>query len=501
MKAHPPFVVLLLVALFALASAGPAEAQDKGLDIQKWPGPQTPAVPQTPASESPGPAEAQDKSFDLPRAEVVAQVQPDGSVLVTERITYDFTGHFEGGYREIPLEDGMRVDQVSVSEGGEEYEPGASAELGSEGTPGTFGVADLGDSYRIVWHYRATDEERTFEVRYRLRGLAVAYEDVVDVYLQVWGEEWEEPLDSLRAEVALPGEAERGEVKVFGHPASVDGETSLGPDGVSPRLVASNVPARQFVEMRVVFPRELLSSTQGARVEPGDGLQKIMDEEAADARRTWLLSPQPGLLLVVLAAGMMGFVYLRYGREPKVDYDRKYEQEPPTNDPPAVVGAIIDQRPSVGAKEFTATLFDLIRRGALRAEPVSVKKYGGLWSASKTITDLRIHPGEPVALSDYEREVMDVAERVLAGGPVPLTDFKDGMQTHAEMNRKAYKRFREAVKQEVERRDLVERGPGRWLGVLALVLALAGATLFLASLLGWWLVLFSHLTQRIALVV
>ncbi len=140
MKAHPQFVVLfvglLLIALFAFA----------------------------------GPAEAQEKSLELPGAEVVAEVQPDGSVLITEEITYGFTGHFEGGYREIPLEDGMSVDRVSVSEGGEQYEPGASAGLGSEGAPGTFGTYDLGDRYRIVWHFRATDEQRTFEIRYRLGG-------------------------------------------------------------------------------------------------------------------------------------------------------------------------------------------------------------------------------------------------------------------------------------------------------------------------------------------
>src|SRR5215210_4506275 len=212
------------------------------------------------------PAEAQDKSFSLPRADVVADVQPDGSVLVTEDITYLFSGSFEGGYREIPLKDGMSVSDVSVSEGGREYAPGASAELGSSGAPGTYGTADLGDAYRIVWHYRASYEERTFTLRYRLNGLAVAHDDVVDVYWQVWGDEWGEPLGSLEATLVLPGGAGEGDsVKVFGHPSSVSGKTSLGPDKGSPTLIASDVPAGQFVEMRVVFPRELLSST-GARV-------------------------------------------------------------------------------------------------------------------------------------------------------------------------------------------------------------------------------------------
>jgi hypothetical protein len=62
------------------------------------------------------------------------------------------------------------------------------------------------------------------------------------------------------------------------------GETSLGPDGVSPKLVASDVPAEQHVEMRVVFPRELLASTGGARLEPGDGLllQPAVSQRKAD---------------------------------------------------------------------------------------------------------------------------------------------------------------------------------------------------------------------------
>ena len=40
------------------------------------------------------------------------------------------------------------------------------------------------------------------------------------------------------------------------------------------------------------------------------------------------------------------------------------------------------------------------------------------------------------------------------------------------------------MKREVERRDLVERSPGSWLGWVALVFGLAGAEWFVLSLLG-----------------
>jgi uncharacterized membrane protein len=315
----------------------------------------------------------------------------------------------------------------------------------------------------------------------------VAYDDVVDVYWQAWGDEWQEPLGSLDATMNLPGDPKKGAVKVFGHPASVSGETSLGPDGVSPTLVASDVPSEQFVEMRVVFPRELLSSTGSARAEPGDMLEEIMDQEAAEAREALLLRLQPlfGLLLVFLSAGVMLLVYLRYGREPKVDYNEIYEREPPTNDPPAVIGAIISQKPSVGSREFTATLFDLIRRGVLKAQPVSVNS-GGLWGG-ETITDLRVELGtdDPGPLEDFERSVLEVAERVLSDVPVNLTEFEARLKyvIDSEANRTSYESFIDEVKREVERRDLVKRGLGKWLAWAAVLLGLAGAAWFVVSLI------------------
>ena len=50
---------------------------------------------------------------------------------------------------------------------------------------------------RIVWYFDARDQTRAFTISYTLRGVAVAYDDVVDVNLKVWGDQWDEPLDRL----------------------------------------------------------------------------------------------------------------------------------------------------------------------------------------------------------------------------------------------------------------------------------------------------------------
>ena len=280
---------------------------------------------------------AQAKSFDLPQANVAVQVSKDGSLLVDEDITFAFSGPFSGAYRDIPLRSGESIDQIAVTEGGQSYRPGGCVELGCSDSPGTFGTTRVGDVQRIVWHYQASDQLRTFHIRYRLRGVAVAYDDVVDVTLKVWGDEWDVSLGRLTATERAPGKILRG----WGHPVYVRGDVQLS--GSTAVLRALDVPAHQFVELRTVIPRGAFTSTAGMKVKSGDGLQKIVAEEQADAaaferdhdrienakRHPWryilyvlLLGTLPGLAVV-----LAGFWV--YGRERRTGYDREDEKEPP----------------------------------------------------------------------------------------------------------------------------------------------------------------------------
>ncbi len=416
----------------------------------------------------------------------------DGSLSVTERITFEFDGAFTGAYREIPLRAGEELVDVTVSEGGDVFDPGGCTDLGCSSPPGTFGVRDLGGRIRIVWHYRAADERRTFTIAYRMLGLAKAADDVVDVNLKVWGEDWDSGLDRITASFSYPGSAEPEEVRVWGHPASVEGSTSLGDDGVSPTLRASGIPAHQFVEMRVVVPRRVLDSVEGATVVRGDLLGEILAEEerfaeSADRRRRAVQ------ILVVLAAVAaflpatiaVAFIYRRYGREPKVAYDREYEQEPPSDDPPAVVEGLLSQG-AVDERGFTATVFDLVRRGVMDAEPVSVDRSTWMGMRTETITDLQLSLVDTsLPMEPHEWSVVEVMRRVLSDGPQPLNEFRDRIRDDAAANASTYKEFRSQSVEAVESRGLLDRS-----GLQALVVGGLLIVVLFAALggLAWWLV-------------
>ena len=259
-----------------------------------------------------------------------------------EQITFDFAGSFSGAYRDIPVRAGESITDVSVSEGATVYRPGANTELGGFGLPDSFGVTDIEDGLRIVWHYQATDQRRTFTISYRFRGLAVAYDDVVDVNLRVWGEHWPVGVANLTAVMQLPRATELSpSYRVWGSPVWVRGVVARLPDRAT--LRAAQVPAHQFVEHRVLFPRSLLTSTAGAQVRPGNALGRIVAEQLAsqrdyeqDQEKIDDAKEHPGRTILILlllglgpALGLMALVWLFYGREVRTGYDREYEQSPP----------------------------------------------------------------------------------------------------------------------------------------------------------------------------
>jgi uncharacterized membrane protein len=433
------------------------------------------------------------KSYSIESADVDIVVNDDTTLSVTERLTYNFSGVFSGAYRDIPLRAGESISNITVTDSSGSYELGGCVLLGCASPTGLYGVEEIPGYVRIVWHYSAADETREFVLAYTMHGVATAYEDVIDVNLQVWGDQWPVGADSVTARVHIPGEPQEGDVYVWGHPYDIDGSTSLGDDGTSPSLEATNVPSESWVELRAVFPTTLVSTTSGARVVSGDGLQIILDEEVlfAEQHEAANRNTLTGFLIGVfsalaLAIGLGFTTYVRYGKEPKVAYDQDYEHAPPSDLSPAEVGALLSQG-HVSEKEFTATLFDLIRQGAIAAEPIQTVRstWGGL--RQETISDLELSlTDKTTGFRDYEQSVLTVMKRVLDDGPLPLHKFRGEIRDDASANATTYQGFRDNVLDAIKRANLLDTG-GNVASALTVALAIVlvlGSFFILPGLLG-----------------
>jgi len=402
-------------------------------------------------------------------------------------IVFEFSGSFSGAFREVPLREGESLDRVAVSEGEVAYRPGACAELGCSDAPGTFGTTRTDKGVRIVWHYRAQSDQRRFRIHYRLRGLPTAYDDVVDVNLKVWGDEWDVRLGQLTAMLVAPGDI----VRAWGHPVGVRGDVTF--DAARANLRALDIPSGQFVELRTLIPRRVFTSTAGMKVESGAGLEKIVAEERADAaayerdRRKIdeALDNLPRTLALLLAFALgpallvLGLVWWFYGREHGTSYDREYEQEPPTETEAALVPGLLGQGGTPGSLEFTATLFDLIRRGRYRAEPVTTERK--IWGGLKTqqVADLELSLGDVQSpVEAFEAPVAQVVDSIVADGPERLSQFRDRIEEDRTGNSERFNSFKSSVGSEISgRRWFLNVGLAILLGGAAVLALVGGLTL------------------------
>ena len=206
------------------------------------------------------------------------QIATDGSLLVAENIT--ITGAFHGANRDIPVRKGETIDHVVVSEQGKKYTPGRQHRARQHRHPRYLRSRPAAPTASASsGTFRPPARHARSRSAYRFRGLAVAYDDVVDVNMKVWGDQW--PSRSATCERRRRSRTRSRwttRYRVWGHPAWVKGAVARTPEAAT--LHAVDVPAHQFVEERVVFPRSLLTSTAGAKVKQGPG------SPASSARRS-----------------------------------------------------------------------------------------------------------------------------------------------------------------------------------------------------------------------
>jgi uncharacterized membrane protein len=384
------------------------------------------------------------------------------------------------------------VDKVLVSESGQPYQPGGNTKLGSTDAAGKFGVERSSSRVRIVWHYRARTEKRTYTITYRFRGLAVAYDDIVDVNMKVWGAHWPVPLGRLDSRVEFPETATLdGRYNVWGHPRWVHGVVARTPQAAT--LKAVNIGSHQFVEFRVTVPRSFLTSTKGAKVVEGPGLEQVRREEAEDqagfernhekfedAKRH--IGRTLGYLALMAfgpATALILLTWFLFGRERRTGYDREYEQEPPTETKAAMVPPLLRQQKTPGSLEWTATLFDLIRMGRFVAAPVTTRRsvWGGL--RHEDVADLEISLGDAsMHLRDFEQAVASVVDDVIDEGSERLTSFRKKIEAHRTTNASRFERFKKDVGEAIGRQKWFA-GEGAKLLALAIAASVVLAVLFI----------------------
>lgn len=374
-------------------------------------------------------------------------VAADGSILVSERIEYDFPSQRHGIYRDIPTryedENGGRfVIPVKVASVG--YGNGTAVPYGIESN--SYGVrVKIGDPNRTITGVH------TYVIVYSARGALRYYQDHDELYWNVTGTAWQVPIRRAVATVRLPENipGDRLALKCF---TGAQGSTSQ--DCLSNRKGnTAEFAANDALTVVVGWPPGLV-----ARLEP---------EKISPLASVWPVFI-PILTLVWLIRR-----WWKQGRDAAGRDTLMVQYDPPDKLTPAELGVLIDEKADL--HDISATIVDMAVRGYIKIREVEVK---GLLSVSKDFEfELRKPFLEDAALKEHEKRVLTtIFSSSPAGTNIRLQTLKNAYEFNTTLPKIKHDLYASSVANGYFPEDPdVIRGKYVGMGVLCLIIGFLAA--------------------------
>ena len=327
------------------------------------------------------------KSFGLEQVQTDAVVRPDGSMTVTEQVTYHFDGTFNHLTRSFA----------------------SGAITGLQATEGERALA-VESSGPPLWQWAIPETSgiHTYTFSYTVLDAVRVGSDVGELNWQFIGTDTAVPIDHVDIAITMPGDGTG--LRAWAH-GPLNGEVVVTANRVD--LMVDHLPAHTFVEAHVVVPATnfTTAATVPGAILPGILSSEQRDAEEANAARAAArdrLARRHDLQMATpfaLAAGLIAFlaIWMVWGREPRRPDDvGDYWRELP-EDRPAVGRCLLDFG-DVGSTAFSATVVDLAQRGYLRITEERTDRLIGKDKVTYRFDNLRHEDAD--GLTGWERALL-----------------------------------------------------------------------------------------------
>ena len=398
-------------------------------------------------------------SFRIEKLDIEANLQKDGSMVVSEAVTYDID-EINGVYFDIDAKGFGELQYIQVFE---DDSTGGFKEVDSS----NYEVSVSDELYRIKLYSKNHNNRRTFKFVYKLPEAITVYDDVAQFNRKMVGKEWQQGINYITAKVIIPVSSnyDNSNILVFGH-GPLTGEVDKEGNTVIYKL--NNYYPGDFLEAHILMEPEIFSEYNKSKIVHKDMKQKLLDMEAkfaneANAERDKAIRQQeminkvfekPGLIFGVLSSiwgALMYYIHVIFKRKNKVKNSvGKYLRELPDNSSPALVGGFMTN--SINDNEILATIVDLVRRKVLTLE-------------NSDKNSIIILTGSTENLSAQEKAIVDIYINDFGDGKsLDLKSFGFFQKVPMSVARK-FEKWRAMVQSEMNRKNLTYQGLG-CLGVI-----------------------------------
>lgn len=316
-----------------------------------------------------------DVDYNITNVDVTARVNPNGSLTMERRITYDFDDDAHGVFYQQNLAENQELKNLQVRIVSEKNSQPVLANNNHENN--TYELSHSDHGYRFkVWHNVSDGDKFTVIYTYEITNAIINWKDTAELNFKIIGNGWDTDLDNVRAEVIFPGPVK--DLKAWAH-GDLSGQISVNPEKGNIIMTASDVGGDQGIEVHSIFPVAVINQNKNIRTQ--NHRNYVLEQEARLAReanerrqRSKIL----GLGALIFSGLLSVLVIIRSltlknsGVKPE-----KEKQLPRIYDIPAVSPVIaeildIDDKPS--SKALTAYLMELAVQKKIKIDPVKVRR-------------------------------------------------------------------------------------------------------------------------------
>lgn len=253
---------------------------------------------------------------------------------------------------------------------------------------------------KLKVYEKSSYEEKTFIYEYTLLNVAERYKDIGVFNRKVIDSNWDVPLENIHITILIPEGANKEDLKVFAH-GPLTGVSKILDERTFIFEVPEVMPGT-FVETLAIFPPQLIPDSK--RVYDETKLPSILENEqklAEEANRERERAREEmrrreelerkrlerearlksirdriwPVFVVILLGGLYSWIkfVLKYGRDPKPEFQGDYYRELPGDYTPAVMTCLLTKG-RIDSKDLMATIMDLVRKKKITINRIQREK-------------------------------------------------------------------------------------------------------------------------------
>lgn len=335
-------------------------------------------------------------SYDIEEYYINAEVLENGDVSVEEIFLVDGTMN---GY-ELNLStssskssisasaisnvsvSGANLDSISFDTFAEDFNDFTLVSYASVGDSQKYTVDNTSNGVSIRMYYPINNEKTVFKVSYTLEDVIIMHNGFAEFYWNFFSGELQDEINDLNIRVILPGVDNSNNFRFWAH-GPLSGEVHDYNSNTNNIVIASidKLDSYGTLDMRITFDDALVNTNLISK-HSDETLDDIVAEETEIADETNALRREVQTKWNIALFGTIGFyvllalgfvyIYLKYDKELKSDFNHKYNRDFIDDYNVEVVDYLMNH--NVTENALSASIMNLIYKKNIKAEAIPDKK-------------------------------------------------------------------------------------------------------------------------------